>query len=110
MRLKILTLAALAVLATPVMAHPDHDDGGEEVKVTPERAARMSVIRLISQAKLPASWSKATVVGTKERNKRGVQQTIVTFQNPAEKDKARQLLHVILNGDGELISAEHVLS
>lgn len=109
MRILTLTFAAFALLSSPVLAHPDHDDE-EEVSVTPERAARMQVVRLISQAKLAASWNKATLVGTKSRNKRGVQQTIVTFRNPAEANKSRQLLHVILNGDGELISAEHVLS
>jgi hypothetical protein len=100
--------AALAVTATPVLAHPGGHEGEEQAQ-TPDRAARAVMIRMITQSKLPASWSGATLVGTRERNVKGVHQTVVTFRNDTERDAGRKLLHVALDQEGKLISATHVL-
>jgi hypothetical protein len=108
MRIPLITLAALAVLGAPAMAHPDHDIDEPE-DVNPEQAARSAVVRLITQAKLNVSWSKSTIVDKKERRVKGTLQSVFTFRNPTERDKAKQTLYVVLNGNGALISADHVL-
>ena len=105
MRIALIALAAFALHAGPALAHPDHDDEEHEAR-TPQQTARDNVIRLVSQAKLPASWSRATVAGTRERTSRGQRQTIVTFRNDAESDPARKLFHVVLTTDGQLVSGD----
>jgi len=108
-----LTLAAFAVavatISTPVIAHPE---GHEEYR--PQRRpiaelAQESVVRLVTQAKLPASWSKAKIVKTEVRTKGGNQQWLVTFQNPAERSRAKRLLYVLMTPEGSFISANHRL-
>lgn len=108
MRMKILTAASLALLTTPVLAHPGgHED--EQQAQAPDRAARSAMLRLVTQSKLPTSWSSAQLVSTRERMVKGVHQTIVTFRNDAEPNAARKLLHVALNQEGGFISAGHTL-
>ncbi|KKW90225.1 DUF6488 family protein [Sphingobium sp. SA2] len=102
MRIALIALAAFALHAAPALAHPDHDDEEHEAR-TPQQTARDNVVRLISQAKLPASWSKATVAGTRERTSQGQRQTIVTFRNEAEPNAARKLFHVVLTAGGQFV-------
>lgn len=99
--MKYAILALAAVLASPAMAHPDHD---EEVQQAPADAARQHVIRLVTQSKLAPSWSKASVQGTAHRTVNGAHQTVVTFANPAEP-AARRVIHVTLAADGSVVSA-----
>ncbi|MFZ5703828.1 MAG: DUF6488 family protein [Pseudomonadota bacterium] len=108
MRIVILIAASLTFQAAPALAHPDHDMDSEAPRPA-AMIARDHVVRLISQAKLPASWSKATVESSKQRNVKGVSQTVVTFQNAAEKDAAKRSFHVVVGRDGDIVSADHVL-
>lgn len=111
MRIGILAFAALATLATPVLAHP----GGHDEQYRPQRkpiaeVAQEAVVKLVTQAKLPASWSKAKPVKTAMRTKNGVQQWVVTFQNNAERRRSKRVLYVIMNDDGAFVSANHKLA
>jgi hypothetical protein len=105
----MLCLSGLAMIASPAArAHPDHDED-DAPDPTPEQTARASVIRLITQAKLPASWTGATLVSTKQRTVKGLRQTVFTFRNPAEPSPARQSLFVVLSDKYAFLSADHVL-
>lgn len=111
MRIGILAFAALATLATPVLAHP----GGHDEQYRPQRkpiaeVAQEAVVKLVTQAKLPASWSKAKPVKTAMRTKNGVQQWVVTFQNNAERRRSKRVLYVIMSDDGAFVSANHKLA
>ena len=107
MRFALLFVTSLVLTPFAAFAHPDHDDGEEEQSI--EQTARDAVIRLITQAKLSASWTRARIVGTHARRVRGAAQTVVTFRNDAEKLAAKRSFHVVLSGNGEVISAGHVL-
>lgn len=101
-----LTLAAAAASASPAIAHPEHDQ--VRAPVSPAQEARATVIRMITQSKLPASWARATVVETKARLRNGADQTVVTFRNDAEKRKARRMLYVVV-ANGSVVSTGHTL-
>lgn len=117
MRFSILIFAAAAAFTAPAMAHPEHDDirtpasPARELRApaSPEQEARGSVMRLISQTKLSASWGKAKLVGTKARVRNGANQTVVTFRNDAERNKARRTLYVVL-ANGNVVSTGHKLN
>jgi hypothetical protein len=111
MRFAMLALAAVAVVATPAVAHPGgHDDEYRPQRRPVAEIAQDSVVKLVTQAKLPASWSKASVVGVPQiRTKNGVQQWVVTFENKAIRTRAKQRLYVLMTTDGEFISANHKL-
>ncbi len=112
MRLALFALAAaVGSLTAPAIAHP----GGHDDEYRPQRrpiteSAQESVVKLVTQAKLPASWSKAKVVKSELRTRGGAQQWVVTFQNLAERNRAKRVLYVIMSTDGAFISANHRLT
>ncbi len=111
LRLVFLALAALTVASTPVAAHPDGHDKQYRAERRPiAEIAKDSVIKLVTQAKLPASWSKAPSVGSQMRMKNGAEQWVVTFENKTIRIRAKQRLYVLMTTDGEFISANHKLS
>lgn len=108
MRFILAALFAVLTPATTLMAHPDHDIDEPE-DLTPEQVARASIVRLVSQTKLPVSWTKASLVQTKLRTVRGLRQTVLTFNNAREANKAKQTLFVVLDNQDAFVSADHVL-
>ncbi len=111
MRLALLALVALSVFGTPVAAHPDGHDKQYSVERRPiAEIAKDSVVKLVTQAKLPASWSKAPSVASQKRTKNGAEQWVITFENKAIRVRAKQRLYVLMTPDGEFISANHKLS
>jgi hypothetical protein len=108
MRFILAALFAVLTPATALMAHPDHDIDEPE-DLTPEQVARASIVRLVSQTKLPVSWTKASLVQTKLRTVKGLRQTVLTFNNAREANKAKQTLFVVLDNQDAFVSADHVL-
>nr|WP_277620987.1 DUF6488 family protein [Sphingomonas turrisvirgatae] len=94
-------LAGAALIASPAMAHPDHDE--EVQQQAPADQARQHIIRMVTQSKLPASWTKANLQGSSERTLGGARQTVVTFTNAAHA-AARRTLRVVVNADGSATS------
>lgn len=108
MRIIALFAAALAVHAVPALAHPNHD--AETDAPRPASAvARDHIVRLVTQAKLPASWANVKAETSAPRTVKGANQTVVTFQNPAEKTASRRTFYVVVDSDGNIVSADHVL-
>lgn len=110
MRYAILALAALGILATPVAAHPDgHDKDNRPQRRLVSEMAQDAVVKLVTQAKLPASWSKAKLVKSDIRTRNGAQQRVMVFQNNAIRTRSKRLLYVLMTPGGEFISANHKL-
>jgi hypothetical protein len=110
MRLALAAFAAVGFsVAAPAIAHPDHEEARPQRRPIGE-LARESVVRLVTQAKLPATWTRARVVGTNARQKNGAQQFVVTFQNDAERNRARRTLYVLMTPTGDFISANYRLN
>ncbi|MBA2772167.1 MAG: hypothetical protein H0U34_09200 [Sphingomonas sp.] len=72
--------------------------------------AQEAVVKLVTQAKLPASWAKAQQVKMDIRTKDGAQQWVITFENKAERRSSKRLLYVLMTREGDFISANHKLS
>lgn len=109
MRLALAAFAALGLgVAAPAVAHPDHESRPQRRPIG--ELARESVVRLVTQAKLPATWTRARVVGTNARQKNGAQQLVVTFQNDAERNRSRRTLYVLMTPTGDFISANYRLN
>ncbi len=107
MRHLILILAALGASA-PAIAHPDgHDQQYRAVQRTVPQMAQDAVVKLVIQAKLPASWTKAEPIKSVVRTRKGVEQWVVTFENKAERRRGKRLLHVVMTPGGDFVSANH---
>jgi len=102
--------ASLAISAVPAFAHPEDDLGSRYTRgPTTEELAQQAIVKLVAQAKLPASWTNARVVRSALRTKNGAEQNVVTFQNDAISQPAKRMLYVIMSTGGEFISANHKL-
>lgn len=110
MRIALLALAAaVGTTAVPAVAHPDgHGEYMPQRRPIAEMA-QDSVVKLVTQAKLSASWANAKPLKSEMRTKSGVQQWVVTFQNPSERVRAKRTLYVIMHLDGSFVSANHRL-
>lgn len=104
MRFVTLTLAAIGTLSAPAIAHPEHDAPRIQRKPIGE-AAQDAVIKLVTQAKLPASWGSVKPLKSEMKMKQGAQQWVVTFRNDAIRVPAKRMLYVVLTPSGEFISA-----
>lgn len=110
MRLFALALVSLAGSTVPALAHPEGHETEYRQQPRPiAEVAQESVVKLVAQAKLPASWSKAKPIKSEMRMKGTAQQWVVTFQNKAERTRAKQRLYVLLTPGGQFISANHKL-
>ena len=110
MRKLLLSAAALAVFASPALAHPEHDEMPRRVERKPiAESAKDAVIRLVTQAKLDASWSSVSAEKSEMRMIGGAQRWVVTFRNPAIKVAAKRILYVLLTPNGDFVSADHSL-
>ena len=101
--------AALTIVASPALAHPEGHDYDMPQRRPITELARDAMVKLISQAKLPASWSSAPVAKLDLRTKNGVDQWVVTFRNPAIRVPAKSVLYVLMTKEGTFISANHRL-
>jgi hypothetical protein len=112
MRLAIIAFAfALGSMSPPAMAHPEgHDEFLEPVRVPVTELAQEAISRLVIQKKLPASWTKAKLLGRELRTKDGVLQWAVIFENKAERKRTRRMLYVLMSQSGSFISADHELT
>lgn len=108
MRIAFAALAAAGLtLTVPAIAHPEHDERPQRRPIA--ELARESVVRLVTQARLPSTWARARLITTNVRERGGVQQVVATFRNDAERTRSRRTLYVLMTPSGEFISANHRL-
>lgn len=112
MRLTIIAVAvALGSMSAPAIAHPEgHDEYSEPSPYPITMLAQQAVARLVTEDKLPASWTGAKLVARELRAKDGVLQWVVIFQNEAERRRTRRMLYVLMSPSGSFISADHALT
>lgn len=106
MRAAVIALGTLAI-AAPALAHPDGHDRQVRVERKPlSQSAREAVVKLVAQAKLPASWAQVQASNVNPPAS-GTGPWQVTFQNKAIRARGKQILYVLMTADGEFISASH---
>lgn len=116
MRFLIIAAVAIGSIPAALSAHPEgHDDEQFRAPPAPARidipqAARQAVVRLVSQARLHASWARVQPAGSVQRTRNGAQQWVVTFQNNAIRNAAQRRLYVIVRPDGTFVSANYRLT
>lgn len=108
MRNILLSAAILATFVSPALAHPEHEEMPRPAVRKPmAEVAKSEVIKLVTQAKLPASWSSAKAMKTETKIIKGSQRWVVMFQNPAVKSASKRTLYVVLAQNGDFVSYSH---
>lgn len=101
----LISAAILATFASPVLAHPEHDEMPRPTVRKPmAEVAKTEVIKLVTQAKLPASWSSTTATNTQSKVIGGATRWVVTFQNPAIRTAANRTLFIVLAQNGDFVT------
>jgi len=101
----------LVVSVNGVFAHgPGGEGHGPQTELTQnevsERAIEL-VAKIVASGKLDASWAEIQPSGVTKKNFNGSQEWVVTFNNPGEKDAAKQKLYVFINIYGQYLGANH---
>lgn len=110
MRNILFSAAILATFASPALAHPEHEEmPRREARKPMAEIAKGEVIKLVTQAKLAASWSSAQAIKTDTRVLGGLQRWVVTFHNPAVKLKAKRTLYMVLTQNGGYVSHSNIV-
>ena len=108
---KLMMFAAVATLglAAPALAHPE--DEGMSVPRGPSTGelAQEEINKLVTQRKLPASWTNAKMVKFDYREKNGGQYVLM-YENASVKQAAKRKLYVVMTINGKFVSAGHKLS
>lgn len=106
--IKQLLIGAVLLLASGMAL--SHDDHGEDAPITKEVAAargEMIVGALVEDKKLASSWQQKKQKEVASKVTPGGALWVVSFNNPAEKDKAKRTLYILLDDAGNYIGANH---
>lgn len=108
MRVVLMALCLAGTVAAPALAHPDgHDQQYRAPQRKPiSQSAQEAVVKLVTQAKLPASWAKVQASNVTPPSAAGGRWQ-VTFQNKAIRARGKQVLYVLMTPEGEFVSASH---
>jgi len=71
-----------------------------------ERATQL-IVKIVESGKLDASWAEVHPAGVKKQIFNGSPEWVVTFDNPEEKDPAKQKLYVFISIYGQYLGANH---
>ncbi len=108
MRPILVAVALMFASTAPAGAHPDHDMYEAENPRELAMASAVNIVaRMIERGAIPASWSAIHPGGASLRQRNGVNEWVVTFQNPAVADSAQRTLYVMLTVSGVYIAANY---
>lgn len=110
MRIVNATLLGLSlIVSAPTLAGEGHDHSGHSHEpVSQEKAiesATASVGKLVEKGKLDPSWKAVKATGAEKKQFDKTVEWVVTFNNPAAPDKAKQNLYVFISLTGSYNTA-----
>lgn len=109
MKKYITAFAGLLFMMAGSLAH-SHGSHDEEAPVTRQLAGgrAMGVVgALVQDKKLAPSWAGQRPTEVLNKATPAGALWIITFTNPAEADKSKQTLYILLDGMGNYIGANH---
>ncbi len=110
MRRMILCLLAMFALVT-TMAHAgsghDHGPAPEINRQQAVKKAKDIVAKLVRKGKLENSWAEIREVDVEKKDFQKGPEWVVSFNNPAIEDQAKQTLYMFLSSSGEYLAANY---
>lgn len=108
MKTLCLAMTLIFSIAAPALAHPEHDMVEEEnPRLLALNSATYVVGRMIERNAIPASWGNIEPTSALLRQRNGVDEWVVTFQNNAIANPAERTLYVMLTYGGVYIAANY---
>lgn len=108
-RIIICLVVLLAFSVTGVYAGAGHSHGPktEITEIQASAQATKIVADIIEKGKLDASWAQVQPVEIQKKTFEGSPEWVITFNNPREKNPAKQKLYVFLSLYGDYFAANH---
>jgi len=102
----------LAVSINGVFAHGPGGEGHKQLDVEISETqvmiqAQTIVTAIVKKGKLDASWAEVEPKQVQKKTFNNRPEWVITFNNPEEKDKAKQTLYVFLSIYGDYLGANH---
>ena len=97
----------MAALTGPVGAHSNHTSMEPVTQAEASTKAGAVVQNLVTNQKLDNSWKQAKAQRVTEHQTPDGTLWDVQYQNPQEKDAAKQTLHVFIDEMGNVVTANH---
>jgi len=83
---------------------------GPKTEITESQAsakATQLIAAIVKEGKLDASWAQVQPEEVKKKSSKDRSEWIISFNNPREKDPAKQTLFVFLSLYGDYLGANH---
>ncbi|MBI5075831.1 MAG: hypothetical protein HZB62_11795 [Nitrospirae bacterium] len=100
-----------AFSATGLYAHgPEGAGHVQKTEITEIRAGEQAtklVADIVANGKLDASWAQVQPAEVKKKTLKNNPEWVITFNNPREKESAKQKLYVFLSLYGDYLGANH---
>jgi hypothetical protein len=103
-KLFALVVFVLVFASQSSFGHGDHQH--ELTKDDAGSVAKGYVDQLVTDSKLPKSWTASTVVTSDSRIIKGKSRWIVTFENSKESDASKKKLEVVMTPGGQFVSQQ----
>ena len=105
-KLMIMLLCCVMLGASTAFAGSGHSHG----PITKERAmqkAEKRLNRLVRKGKIAKSWAGKKAASVEKKIYNGKKEWVVTFKNPALKDKLKQNLYMFFKLDGHYLATNY---
>lgn len=107
-----LIISLVVLLSFSVTGLYAHGPGGHgpKTEITENQASEMAtkvVAAIVKDGKLDNSWAQIQPAEVKKRTFKDSPEWIITFNNPKEKDIAKQKLYIFLSLYGDYLGANH---
>ncbi len=110
-RIIICLVVLLAFSVTGAYAGSGHSHSQNTEKITESQASEQAtklVAAIVEKGKLDASWAKVQPAEVQKKTFKNGLEWVITFDNPKEKDPAKQKLYVFLSLYGDYLGANHI--
>lgn len=101
-------IGAILLLASGLaLSHGDHMDESPITKEIAASRGEMIVGALVEDKKLASSWQQKKLKEVASKVTPAGALWVISFSNPAEKDKEKQTIYILLDDVGNYIGANH---
>ncbi|MDP2226099.1 MAG: DUF6488 family protein [Moraxellaceae bacterium] len=99
--------AMLLLVSGMVLSHGNHIDEEPITKEVATARGEMILEALVMDKKLASSWQQKKLKDVASKVTPAGALWVVSFNNPAEKDKEKQTIYILLDDVGNYIGANH---
>ncbi len=104
----LVVLIAFSITGAYAGSNHSHSPSTELITESQAKAQAVKLVaNIVEKGKLDASWTQVQPAEVQKKTFENGPEWVITFNNPDEKDPAKQTLYVFLNLYGDYLAANH---